>query len=121
MKDNLFIKFSPKIIYRRYFEVNEIISGLMGLYQALSQSARKTSQPATKVATTWPRKRQPPNGVLWLFDLNCWASTVHSRIGSNTVTSATAPTASPPPARSKARAGPLVSISTTRLKAIPFV
>ena len=63
-----------------------------------------------------PLSRIPANGVLRLFERNFAGSTVHSRFGSMTVISATAPSESVPASSRSKRAGLSDIISTNRAR-----
>src|SRR5690606_25559406 len=72
-----------------------------------------TTRPPTIVNTARPRSRLPANGVLRLFERKCDGSTVHSKPGSNTVTSAGAARRNVPPGRLNAAAGAVLMRMTS--------
>src|SRR5690606_36607008 len=77
-----------------------------------ASSRRQRTCPSTIVRIDAPRSVIPWKGVFRLFDRNRLRSTVHSRSGSKTVTSAMLPRRSVPPGSENARAGAQLMRST---------
>src|SRR5262249_2246327 len=73
-----------------------------------------TISPPTIVRIALPLSRIPMKGVLRLFERKRSGCTVHSRLGSTTVMSATVPVAKVPPSSRRRRAGFRLIISTRR-------
>src|SRR5262249_4327146 len=74
-------------------------------------SSRQTTLPATIVAMALPLWRQPRNGVLAALLAICRRSATHSRSGSKTVTSASAPRLNVPLCRRSSRPGATVNFA----------